>query len=252
MSLIKVQIESRVATLTLDDPKRRNAMSFALADEMVATFDRLEADSQVGAVVVTGHPPAFCAGADLSQLAGAVRQGLKRIYEGFLRISRSSLPSIAAVNGPAIGAGVNLALVCDLRVAARSARFESRFLDLGLHPGGGHTWMLRQIAGSELPAAMVLFGEALDGVTAAEHGLVWRCVDDDDLLPEAQRLARRAASAPSRLVNEVKSTLADISGITEHTTAVDRELDPQAWSVQQPEFAERLAAARNTKRPPKA
>jgi enoyl-CoA hydratase len=251
MSLIKVELESRVATLTLDDRKRRNAMSFALADEMVATFDRLEADPQVGAVVLTGHPPAFCAGADLSQLDGAVRPGLERIYQGFLRISRSPLPSIAAVNGPAIGAGVNLALVCDLRIAARSARFESRFLDLGLHPGGGHTWMLRQIGGSQLPAAMVLFGEALGGVAAAEHGLVWRCVDDDALLTEAKRLAGRAASAPPRLVKEVKSTLASIGEISDHTTAVNRELDPQAWSVQQPEFAERLAAARKgAKRPP--
>jgi enoyl-CoA hydratase len=252
MDLIKVELESRIATLTLDDPNRRNAMSFALADEMVATFDRLEADPQVGAVILTGHPPAFCAGADLSQLEGAVRQGLERIYQGFLRISRSTLPSIAAVNGPAIGAGVNLALVCDLRIAARSARFESRFLDLGLHPGGGHTWMLRHIGGSQLPPAMTLFGEALDGIAAAEHGLVWRCVDDDALLPEAKRLASRVASAPPRLVHKLKSTLAGISEISDQATAVDKELDPQAWSVQQPEFAERLAAAKKgARRPPK-
>jgi enoyl-CoA hydratase len=249
-SRIKLELKNRVATLTLDDPRRRNAMSFDLADEMVATFDRLEADPQVGAVVITGQPPAFCAGADLSQLAGAVRQGLERIYQGFLRITRSSLPTIAAVNGPAIGAGVNLALVCDLRIAARSARFESRFLDLGIHPGGGHTWMLRQIGGSQLPAAMVLFGEPLDGMSAADHGLVWRCVDDEALLEVAQDLAGRAANAPPRLVAEVKATLAEIGKISDHPAAVERELDPQAWSVQQPELAERLAARQGGKRSP--
>ena len=89
----------------------------------------------------SGEPPAFCAGADLSHLGSSQREGLLNIYEGFLRFGRCPLPTIAAVNGAAVGAGMNLALVCDDRIAAERARFDTRFLQLGLHPGGGHTWM---------------------------------------------------------------------------------------------------------------
>jgi enoyl-CoA hydratase len=233
MSLVHIARHDRVAVLTLDDPGRRNAMSFTLADEMVATLDRLEDDPEVGALVITGRPPAFCAGADLSQLSGAMHEGLERIYAGFLRVARSPLPSVAAVNGPAVGAGVNLALVCDLRIAGRSARFDSRFARLGIHPGGGHTWMLRQIRGAELAAAMVLFGEVLDGPAAVEQGLAWRCVDDEVLLDEAVKVAARAAAVPPQLVKEIKATLRDMAGITSHEPAVARELDPQARSIQQ-------------------
>jgi len=244
MPLVELDIKDRVATVTLNDPDHRNAVSPPLVEAIVSTFDRLEKDAEVGAVVVTGAPPAFCAGADLSELAEAVRPGLKKIYEGFLRIARCPLPTIAAVNGPAVGAGVNLALVCDLRIAARSARFEGRFLDLGLHPGGGHTWMLQQICGPETATAMVLFGEALDGEEAERRRLAWRCVDDDALLDEASRLAGRAARVPRELARRAKASLRAMARIHEHVVAVELELENQAWSVQQPEFAEKLAALR--------
>jgi enoyl-CoA hydratase len=242
MSLVTLEVQDRVATVTLNDPDHRNAVSPPLVDAIVETFDSLESDARVGAVVVTGAPPAFCAGADLSELADAVRPGLKRIYEGFLRIARCPLPTIAAVNGPAVGAGVNLALVCDLRIAGRSARFEGRFLELGLHPGGGHTWMLQQICGPETANAMVLFGERLDGEEAERRRLVWRCVDDDVLLDEGRKLAGRAAKAPAELARRAKASLRAMTRIHEHVVAVELELENQAWSVQQPEFQERLAA----------
>src|SRR5690606_24161884 len=139
----------------------------------------------VGAVVVTGAPPAFCAGANLGNLAEADGDSLGRIYEGFLRIARSPLPTLAAVNGAAVGAGMNLALGCDVRLAARRAKFDTRFLQLGIHPGGGHTWMLRRIAGPQTAAATVLFGDVLDGAEAERIGLVHRVVDDGDLLTAA-------------------------------------------------------------------
>src|SRR4051794_12992674 len=167
-----------------------------MVDEIVDTFDSLEANADVGAVVVTGAPPGFCAGADLSHLGGSQRQGLRSIYDGFLRVGRSPLPTLAAVNGAAVGAGMNLALVCDVRLAARHARFDTRFVQLGLHPGGGHTWMFRRIAGPQAAAAAVLFGEVLDGAEAERVGLVWRCVDDDALLETAQAMAARAAAGP--------------------------------------------------------
>src|SRR3954466_9594400 len=172
---VLVDVVDRVATVTLNDPDKRNAISPAMVDAIAETFDALEADEGVGAVVVTGAPPAFCAGADLSHLGGSQQDGLRHIYEGFLRVARCPLPTLAAVNGAAVGAGMNLALACDVRLAARRAKFDTRFLQLGLHPGGGHTWMFHRIAGPQATAAAVLFGEVLDGEAAERCGLVWRC-----------------------------------------------------------------------------
>ncbi|MGH9185121.1 MAG: enoyl-CoA hydratase [Acidimicrobiales bacterium] len=242
MGLIRTEQRDRVAVVTLDDPDRRNALTLPMVEEIVDTFDRLEADEGVGAVVVTGAPPAFCAGADLSHLGSSHREGLLSIYDGFLRVGRSPLPTVAAVNGAAVGAGVNLALVCDVRLAGARARFDTRFLQLGLHPGGGHTWMFRRIAGPQTTAAAVLFGEVLDAAEAERVGLVWRRIDDDQLLDAAVELAARAAAGPRQLVAEMKRTLADVASIETHEAAVQRELDPQVWSLGQPAFAERLAA----------
>ena len=137
---------------------------------------------------------------------------------------------------------MNLALICDVRLAGQRARFDTRFLQLGLHPGGGHTWMSRRIAGPQAVAATVLFGEVLDGAEAERVGLVWRCVADDELLPAAQEMAERAASAPRELVQRTKATIHDMAQIDDHAAAVDRELVPQVWSLEQPAFKERVAA----------
>jgi len=234
-----------VATVTLNDPARRNALDLAFCDEMMAAFDEIEANLAVGAVVVTGANPAFCAGADLSHLGASAEEGLLAIYEGFLRVGRCPLPTIAAVNGAAVGAGMNLALVTDLRVAGRSARFDSRFLQLGIHPGGGHTWMLRRIAGPETAFAVDLFGEILDGPAAERAGIVWKCVEDDQLLDEARRLAGVAAAGPPELVAKIKTSLHHVATIDEHRDAVMYELVPQAWSVGQPEFQAKLAVLKS-------
>ena len=213
-----------------------------MVSEIVAAMDRIEADENIGAIVVTGTAPAFCAGANLGNLAEADGESLGVIYEGFLRIARSPLPTIAAVNGAAVGAGMNLALGCDVRIAARRAKFDTRFLQLGIHPGGGHTWMLRRIVGPQAAMAAVLFGEILDGAEAERVGLAYRCVDDDKLLETAHALGARAASAPRELVIETKKTIAAMANVVTHTEAVAAELVPQLWSTRQPWFAQRLAA----------
>jgi enoyl-CoA hydratase len=246
MNEIAVAVTDRVATVTLDAPSRRNSLTLDMVDEMVTAFDDLDSRDDVGAVIVTGTAPAFCAGADLSHLMGKPgedrRAGLRAIYDGFLRVARSPLPTIAAVNGAAVGAGLNLALVCDLRLAAHSARFDTRFLQLGIHPGGGHTWMFQRIAGPQSTAAAVLFGEVLDGEAAARCGLVWRATEDGDLLSEAATLAGRAAAAPPALARRVKATLNTMGAVSDHQAAVEIELEAQLWSMDQPAFAERLAA----------
>jgi enoyl-CoA hydratase len=241
---LRSEIKGGVAVVTLDAPARRNALTLGLVDEIGAAFDAIESDPDVGAVVVTGAPPAFCAGADLSHLGSSQRQGLSHIYEGFLRVGRSTLPTIAAVNGAAVGAGVNLALACDVILAGESARFDSRFIDLGLHPGGGHTWMLQRRIGSQAAAALVLFGRTLDGRQAERAGLAWSCVPDGELLPLALEMASAAAGAPRDLVERIKQTMRDVTQLTDQAAAVERELDPQVWSINQPAFQEKLAALR--------
>ena len=246
MSLVDVEVGAvaeRVAVVTINDPDRRNALTPAMNAELIATFDRLEGDTGVGAVVITGAPPAFCAGADLSHLgASPTPEGLRGIYEGFLRVARSPLPTVAAVNGAAVGAGMNMALCCDLRVAATRARFDTRFLQLGLHPGGGHTWMIQRIMGPQGAAAAVLFGEVMDGEAAERSGLVWRCVQDGDLLATAAALAGKAAAGPPSLARRVKATLSAVAAVDTQEEAIAVELDAQVWSMAQPDFAERLAA----------
>lgn len=242
MSLVLTSVVDGVGTLTLNNPDERNTLTAAMVTDIVAAMDAFEANESVGAVVVTGTPPAFCAGANLGNLRDADGTSLGNVYEGFLRIARSPLPTLAAVNGAAVGAGMNMALGCDVRIAAKRARFDTRFLQIGIHPGGGHTWMLRRIAGPQATMAAVLFGEVMDGDEAARVGLVHRCVEDADLLDAAQTMAARAASAPRELLIRTKETIQAMADIGEHPAAVDRELHPQVWSTQQPWFEERIAA----------
>lgn len=241
MSLVDLNISERVATVTLNDPDRRNAVTLEMCHELDQIFDDLEANHDVHAVVITGAAPAFCAGADLSHLGDSAEEGLLAIYEGFLRVGRSPLPTIAAVNGAAVGAGMNLALICDVRLAGRSARFDDRFLNLGLHPGGGHTWMFQNICGPQATAAAVLFSQIMDGAEATRVGLAYQVYDDDELLGAAQAMAENAGRAPRDLVLATKRTMQDIRSASTQRAAVHTELGPQVWSTRQPVFAEKLA-----------
>ncbi len=241
MNLIRIETQDRVAVLTLNDPGRRNAISLALAEDIVGALDGLLAAGETGALVITGAPPAFSAGAVLDDLEQADRKKLERIYSGFLAVANFPYPTIAAVNGPAVGAGLNLALACDVRVASSKARFESRFIDIALHPGGGHTWMMQQLLGPQGAAAVVLCGEPLVGEAAVDRGLAWKCVDDDVLLEEAIRLARHAASTPPELARRLKSTMRGMAAVTDHGEAVSLELEQQLWSLEQDECKARIA-----------
>lgn len=243
MALVECTTLEGVATVTLNDPDRRNSLSTPMVEALVSLFDELESSS-VGAIVITGAPPAFCAGADLGNLAEADSASLRSVYEGFLRVARSPVPTLAAVNGAAVGAGMNMALACDVRIAGESARFDTRFMQIGLHPGGGHTWMLRRTVGPQVAMAAVVFGEVLGGRDAERVGLVYRCVPDSELAAVAAELAAQAASAPLELARVTKATIAEMADVDTHAAAVDIELEPQVWSTRQPWFAERMAALR--------
>ena len=242
MSLVLVSVTDGVATLTLNNPDERNTLTAPMVSEITAAMDEIEGNEKIGALVVTGAAPAFCAGANLGNLQTATGDSLGTIYEGFLRIARSPLPTIAAVNGAAVGAGMNLALGCDIRIAAKRAKFDTRFLQIGIHPGGGHTWMFRRIAGPQATMAAVVFGEVLDGEEAARVGLAYKCVADDQLLAASQEMAARAASRPRALVEVTKQTIKDMHDVDNHPDAVKRELEPQLWSTKQPWFAEMIGA----------
>ena len=242
MSLVLTEVEAGVAIITLNNPGERNTLTAAMVAEIGSAMDRFEADQSVHAIIVTGAAPAFCAGANLGNLAEATGESLKAIYEGFLRVARSPLPTIAAVNGAAVGAGMNLALCCDVRLAGTSAKFDTRFTQIGIHPGGGHTWMMSRAVGTQASMATVVFGEVLSGKEAERHGLVWKCVEDAELMPAARALAARAAAAPRALLIETKRTIQTMPSVATHDEAVERELVPQVWSTRQPWFAERLAA----------
>jgi enoyl-CoA hydratase len=234
--LVRSTTDSGVVTVTLCDVARRNALSREMVEQLVAAVEAAEADPAAGCLVITGDGPAFCAGASREDLKAPNESGLRAIYRGFLRVAESPLPSVAAVNGPAVGAGFNLALACDLRVAAVSARFDARFLRLGIHPGGGHTWMLRRAVGQAAATAIVLFSEVIDGPAAERLGLVWRCVPEDELAATAHRLASQVARVDPELARRTKRTMAAMAGVPTHEAAVEEELEAQLWSVTRPGY----------------
>lgn len=237
MGEVEVEVWAEgIGVLTLNAPERRNALTPGLVSDIVAAADWLESQREVRVVVVTGAGSAFCAGAALSHLESADSSALRGIYDAFLRVQSIKVPTIAAVNGPAVGAGLNLAMACDLRVVSDEAVFDSRFLRLGLHPGGGASWLLRRTAGEELTSAMLLFGLRVKGSDCVARGLAWDCVPTSDLLQTARRMAKQAADAPSELSALTKQSLRETWGLS-HGDTLEVELERQAWTATQPWFA---------------
>ncbi len=242
---VRTEITDRVALLTVSNPERRNAMTVELSGKLVEALRVVVADEGVGAVVLTGQPPVFCAGGDLSELQGADPATLKTVYAGFLAVAHCPLPTVAAVNGAAVGAGLNLALACDVRLAGPTARFDARCMQLGLHPGGGYTWMADRAVGPQGAAALTLFSDVLDAAEATRVGLVWRRYDDDEQLRAgALEMAGRAAEVPRHLITTTKASMKLTAGMTTHADATELEVRAQAASVQSVEFQERVATFR--------
>lgn len=242
-ALVRMEIDDDgVAVVTLDDPARRNALSLEMTMALGAAVDRA-LDAGAGAIVLTAVPPVFCAGGSLDELLEPKGE-LGAVYEGMLRLAEAPVPTIAAVNGPAIGAGVNLPLFCDVVLASPDATFDPRWLDVCIHPGGGHLWRLSQRVGRQAAAALVLCGEQVDGERAEAIGLAWRCVPADDLLAEARKLATTAAERSRALVARTKASLDASVATSSVEQAIRLELDAQSWSMAQPEFHERVAHIR--------
>jgi enoyl-CoA hydratase len=243
---VLVNVDEHVALITINDPDRRNAVTAESSAALRVAVESAEADPDVHAVIVTGAGKAFCAGANLTALGAATEDGLRVIYDGFLAVAQCTLPTIAAVNGPAVGAGLNLALAADVRIAGPAALFDPRFQKLGIHPGGGATWMLQRAVGPQVARASLLFGMRFDAEAAVRHGLALEVADDP--VAAARALAAGPASAPRDVVIATKASMRATANpgtvdLEQHRLAVDVELVPQARSIESPEFAARLAAA---------
>ncbi|MFN3584638.1 enoyl-CoA hydratase/isomerase [Phenylobacterium sp.] len=204
-SKVKTSIENGVGVLTLSDPSTLNAAGMELMADLVAAFQALEDDDTVRAIVLTGEGRGFCSGANLSggrtsDSGKGPNQALLKVYNPFVtQLRRSKKPLVAAVNGVAAGVGVSLALACDLAVAAESAYFLLAFRRIGLVPDGGATWLLPRLVGKARAMELMLLGEKLPAKTAAEWGLINKCVPDAEVLPAAMAYAKALAEGPASL-----------------------------------------------------
>jgi len=247
-----LRLEARpggVRLLTLDDPDRRNAMGSAMAAAMVAAAAELQSDAQVRALVVAGAGKAFCAGADLPELFGdggrpitEVHASLQRYYRAFFSIHELPFPTIAAVQGAAVGAGLNLAMACDVRIAGPHASFGATFTRIGLHPGGGCTWFLTRTLGPSRALRTLLLGEPLDAEAAVAAGLADG--PEDDPLAAALELAERFAAVDGELARHVKRAVGLAVEPGDFGAVVEFESWAQAASASSPQLREWVAQFR--------
>jgi len=234
---VLVERDGPVGLITINRPARLNAVTPEAGDTLRSAFLELEGDSRIRAVVLTGAGRGFCAGADISGDVGNARQVLLDAWNPLVMTMRSlQLPIIAAINGVAAGAGVSLALACDLRVAATSARFELSFAKIGLMPDAGLTWLLPRVVGLGRANELALLGGRLSASEARDWGLVNRLSEDGQEVTDAVAMAGRFA--------ELSVSVASIKQA--HHRALERdfasqlkyEADTQGWLQQQPDFTE--------------
>ncbi len=257
-SAVLYKADGAICRITFNRPERLNGLDRATLSEALAALNRAEAESQVRAVILTGSGRAFCAGQDLSEreIIDAPRNrrpelledSLARFYHPLvLKLRHSPLPVVAAVNGIAAGAGMSLALACDLIVAAESASFIQAFRRIGLQPDCGSSFFLPRLIGEARARELALLGEALSAAQALDWGLINRCVPDADLMAEAETLAGKLAAGPRRAQAHAKQALA-VSLQASLSDQLDLEARFQRDCAADPDFAEGLAAFRE-KRP---
>jgi 2-(1,2-epoxy-1,2-dihydrophenyl)acetyl-CoA isomerase len=248
-------ISGAIARLTLNRPERLNSFNTAMHAEVREALARVR-DSDARVLVITGAGRGFCAGQDLGDRAVApggsavdLGDSIEKNYKPLILGLRSlQMPVIAAVNGVAAGAGANIALACDLVIAARSASFVQSFSKLGLVPDSGGTWLLPRLVGNTRAMGLALLGDKLPAEQAAQWGLIWRCVDDAQLSPEVDTLAAQLAAAPTRGLARTKQALYEGWERTLEEQ-LDIERDYQRELGYTADFAEGVAAF-TQKRPP--
>lgn len=261
--MIGLSREGGVATLTFDDPERRNAMTEAMGRALAERVRELSADDDLRAVILTGAGSAFSAGGDLDMIESKARAGVERpggevrdghrrfmreFYGLFLSIRRLPCPALAAINGHAIGAGFCVALACDLRIAAQEARLGLNFTRLGIHPGMGATWLLPRLVGPAVAADLLFTGRVVDGIEAERLGLVNRALPRAEVLDAAGLLASEIAGAAPGAVRATKQSLARSTEAT-LSEQLDTEASEQALNYESQDLLEGIAAARERRSP---
>lgn len=245
---ILFEVRDGIARLTFNRPERLNSFNTAMHAEVRAALAGLEgAGARV--LLVTGAGRAFSAGQDLTDRAvapGAAPPDLAASIEEYykplvLALRRLPMPVIAAVNGVAAGAGANIALACDLVIAARSASFVQAFAKLGLVPDSGGTWFLPRLVGTARALGLALLGEKLPAEQAAAWGLIWRCVEDEELAAVVDSLAAQLATAPTRGLARAKQAIYEGFGRTLEQQ-LDVERDYQGELGRSADYAEGVAA----------
>jgi enoyl-CoA hydratase len=244
-----------VAVLTLDNPDQRNAMSEEMTRSWTAAVDELAADPSVRVVVVTGEGSAFCSGGNTSWISSEpdatvdqLRTRMMPFYRAWLSIRRLDVPTVAAVNGPAIGAGLCLALACDLRFAAASARLGAPFVQLGMHAGMAGTWLLPNVVGPAHARDLLLTGRLVDADEALRIGLVTRVFDDADFGEQVAAAARQIATAAPIASKLTKLALVD-GGHADFESCLQWEALAQPVTLATEDLHEGIAAARERRTP---
>lgn len=225
---IEFEVEDGAARLTLNRPDRLNSFTVQMHGEIADALDRIDADKTVRTLLITGAGRGFCAGQDLSDRAVApggeavdLGESVEKRYNPLIRrLTSLPMPVVCAVNGVAAGAGASLAFACDIVLAARSAKFIMSFANIGLVPDSGSSWTLPRLAGQARALGMALTGEPVGAEQAETWGLIWKCVDDDQLGDTAGALAAKFAAAPTRGLAETKKLIRGA-----FTRPLDEQLD---------------------------
>ena len=248
-------ISDGVAVITLNRPDKLNAFNEEMHLALRAALDALEADESLRALLLTGAGRGFCAGQDLADrnVSADVEldlgQTLETYYNPLIRRLRAlPLPVVCAVNGVAAGAGANIALACDLVLAAKSAKFIQAFCRLGLVPDSGGTYSLPRLVGAARAKGLALLGESLGAEQAEAWGLIWRAVDDEDLMAEATKLAAHLATQPTAGLAKIKRALQASLG-NDLDTQLDLERDLQREAGRSADYREGVAAFMEKRKP---
>ena len=246
---VLVDMRPGYRVITLNRPQRLNAFTEAMHAALAAALGKAERDPDCRALLLTGQGRAFCAGQDLAdrlakpgEPAPILGGTLERHYNPLIRRIRAlPFPVIAAVNGVAAGAGANIALACDIVLAARSARFVQSFAKIGLIPDSGGTWNLPRLVGPARARGLALLGEPLPADKAEEWGLIWKAVDDGALMGEADKLCTHFAAAPTFGLSLIKRAL-DAAWSNDLSAQLDLERDLQREASLHPDYAEGVRA----------
>ena len=246
---IDYAVAAGIARLRLNRPERLNSFNTLMHHEVRHALTALAADTEARVLILTGAGRGFCAGQDLGDRPSApggapadLGESIERYYNPLiLMLRRLPLPVIAAVNGVAAGAGANIAFACDLVLAARSASFVQAFARIGLVPDCGGTWIVPRLVGAARAMGLALLGEKLPATQAAQWGLIWRCLEDDELGAEVDSLAERLAAAPTRALARAKQLIWQSANRTLEQQ-LDAERDAQRELGYSADYAEGVAA----------